>query len=240
MSEATQTDVVDTSQNPQTDVVPAGNEGEPASSTDETSSTTDNTQDSLEFDQLLGRQKVDPNNKRGGLSRKEAAIAKGGEKPEEVVGDSELEAVKAELSELRSLLGENLNIAREAEAAKSKAKAESEFTAALEQAGVSVAEFNSQYKSDYISEFEDFLESGLSTDKAVQKALKVVLPKVQQEDSENRTSGRARAAIPPTSQPVNKTVFKESEIAKLASTDRGRYIDLMNKRDRGEIQVVVG
>lgn len=185
---------------------------------------------SLDYDELLGRK--DPNNKRGGLSRKEARMLKeesddSGEHDEPEV----LEQALAEIRELKELMQSNQGNAEQS-------NAEKKFSRALESAGVDVSTFNSQFKDTYLENFNSLLADGLSTEKASQYALNMVLPKVEAMEAENRSNGRIRAQLPPTGQTQSKTVYKESEIEKLATTDRARYKALMNDRDKGKISVV--
>jgi len=182
---------------------------------------------SLDYDVLLGRK--DPNNKRGGLSRKEARILK--EDSDEYDEPAVLEKALAEIRELKELVQSNQGNVEQS-------NAEQKFSRALKSAGVDVSTFNVQFKDAYLENFNSLLTDGLSTEKASQYALNMVLPRVEAMEAENRSNGRMRAQLPPTGQTQSKTIYKQSEIEKLATTDRARYKALMNDREKGRISVV--
>ena len=218
------TDVVE---NPHTEEV-VSESVDPPSSGDETTGSTD---EHLDFDTLLPKAgQTDPNNRRGGLSRREAARQKE-EQGSEFEEDALLTKALEEIEELKTKVSKQ-------DQATARKQAESSFTKALEQAGVSAKEFNSDYKQDYTEEFNDFVELGLSPERAAQKALKQVLPAVRAADAEKRAEGRARATLPPQGKPTSKTVYKHSEVMKIAKTDMKKYKEIMNGRDKGTIQVI--
>jgi len=193
-------------------------------STDEASgNATGNT--SLDYDELLP--KVDPNNKRGGLSRKQAALAKAEKQVE----------TEEEPDKIDILLDEVTSLKAQINGQSSRKSAEKEFDQALNLAGVDVSTFNSEFKGDYLSELDSLVADGINVEKASKLALKMVLPKAQAKEAENRSSGRIRSTLPPTSQPQTRTVYKEADVLKLLSTDTAKYKELMNKRDKGEIQI---
>jgi len=198
---------------------------DPQSSSDET---TGNTDEALDFDALLPKAgQTDPHNKRGGLSRREAAKLKEEEEDE----PDDVTILKEELDAIKSQLAAQSNTTN-------RSQAESGFTKALEQAGVSAKEFNSQYKDDYMEEYNDFVELGLSPERAAQKALKQVLPAIKAADTEKRAEGRARASLPPQGKPADRTVYKENDVLKLAKTNMPEYKRIMNARDKGTVTVV--
>ena len=214
----------DAAQDVQTDELPA--EDVVPTSVDENEQAIGDTADSLEFDELLGR--TDPNNKRGGLSRKEARELK--EDAETEPEDVETDLFK-EVQELRSLINQDRDV-------RLQTKAESQFTNALEDAGVDVSTFNSQFKSDYLGRFDELMQEGMSTGKASKFALDMVLPKIQAQESENRSNGRMRVKLPPTGMTQAKTTYKLSDVQKIMKTDKNEYNRIMNGRDNGSITVV--
>lgn len=202
-------------------------EVDPTSSVDETTEATD---EHLDFDALIPKAgQTDPNNKRGGLSRREAAKLK----EESLTADEDdiLATALEEIEELKAKVSEQDN-------QKARNSAESSFTKALEQAGVSAKEFNSQYKEDYVEEYNDFVELGLNPERAAQKALKQVLPAIKAADVEKRAEGRARASLPPQGKPIGQQVYKQSALIKLAKTNKSEYQRIMKARENGDVQVI--
>ena len=198
---------------------------DPQSSSDET---TGNTDEHLDFDTLLPKAgQTDPHNKRGGLSRREAAKLKEeqSDEPDDIsILKEELDAVKSQLAEQNQ--------------ATIRSKAESSFMKDLEQSGLSVKEFNSKYKEEYLEEYNDFVELGLSPERAAAKARKLVLPAIKAADTEKRAEGRVRASLPPQGKPQGQQVYKTSTLIKLAKTNKQEYQRIMKARENGTVQVI--
>ncbi len=83
-----------------------------------------------------------------------------------------------------------------------------------------------------------FMPSKITSPDVASCNLKMVLPKIEAKEAENRSNGRSRVKLPPTGLTQEKTTYKMSEIQKLVSTDRAKYKELMNRRDKGEITIV--
>jgi hypothetical protein len=201
------------------------------------SNDTADTAETVDMNDVLANtsQPIDPNDERGGLSRKQL------KRKEDK--DSELDDLRSQVEELKNVLSssaDNAQFLQEAREQAERLKIEQSFHDTLSKKGVDAATFNAQYKDAFKEEQQDLLDSGLSLAKATEKALKITLASYQADtkvqDTEKRAEGRAKATIPPSSTTSTlKTVYTEKQLAKL---DQADYNKVMELRDKGDVKIV--
>jgi len=197
-------------------------------STDE--EVTDTADNQLDYDQLLSTGKR-TKEARNGLSRKEYREAQAEElEPEYEDEPSQMEELNRRMDEkfdkLESLMTEESR----------KKTAKDGFNRTLTEHGVDASSFKGAYQEEYLSEFQELLDAGLSETVASSKALKMVLPKIEAKDNEDRAEGRRKASLPPTQEVINKRlVVKRSQLQSMTDRD---YNQTMERVEAGELEIM--
>jgi len=207
---------------------------EEASTPSKDEEATTSADDQLDYDALLTAGKRSKKSRKG-LTRKELndLKAEANEDPDEDLDQESMTELEERFNQRMEEKFERLEGIVTEEARKKKAQAG--FNKTLTEHGVDASSFKGQYQDEYLSEFQELLDAGLSEAKASSKALKMVLPKIEAKDNEERAEGRRKASLPPTQEVVNKRlVVKRSQLERMSDSD---YNTTMERVESGELEI---